>query len=110
MENVDTICEYTIIQGFRSNSNLLYIQSESQIYKYKYTNNNIKYYYCYNVKCKVGVAIDNNNAILCRKLKTSSQVHEHGPQNELYEKFKLINSIKSEVKNAPLKEIKKRQT
>lgn len=93
MENVNTVFEYTIIPGFRKNSKLLYIEKEEQIYKYKYTSRNIKYYYCYNKNCKVGVAVDFNNLIHCRKIKNSNSVHDHEKQNILFDKLKIINAI-----------------
>lgn len=98
----EQIFEYVLIPGFRASSQLLYIKDEEQIFKYKYSKNNIKYYYCYEKNCNVGVSVDFNNTIYCRK-SGKFQVHNHGAQSELFGKLKVINQIKNSVKKAPIK-------
>lgn len=98
----EEIFEFKFIPGFRTNSNLLYIEAQEQIFAFKYKKMNTAYYYCYNKNCNVGVAIDFNSTMYCRRC-GKNKVHNHGSQIEIIKKLKIMNSVKCEVRKAPLK-------
>ncbi|XP_067641239.1 uncharacterized protein [Eurosta solidaginis] len=92
--------EFEYINGFRSNSRLVYTKDEKQIYmKKNYYNNGVRYQ-CYSKNCVLSVFIDEQER--CRKLH-AYHVHKHPTQEQLKTKMQISQKIKNACKNASLK-------
>lgn len=91
---------YKFVPGLRKNSNLLFVESENELYKLKDKSAKYDRYVCYQKECHVSVSIDVITK-KCQKLNKKS--HEHGSQEEFIKKLELINNIKLKCENVNLK-------
>lgn len=90
-------CEF--LKGKRSDSNLLYVKDEKQIYKKNFASKKKTTYLCYIKNCKSRVYLNNNNGdLMCHKVSNFIE-HNHDNQEMDYKQFKLLNEIKTECKS-----------
>ncbi|XP_017475566.1 PREDICTED: uncharacterized protein LOC108365875 isoform X2 [Rhagoletis zephyria] len=91
---------FEYINGFRSNSMLVYTKDEKQIYRKTNIYNKGRRYVCYIKSCRASVFIDEYE--ICKKL-NDSQSHNHPTQEVLKDKMIISQNIKEACKSASLK-------
>ncbi|XP_036332044.1 uncharacterized protein LOC118743463 isoform X2 [Rhagoletis pomonella] len=91
---------FEYINGFRSNSMLVYTKDEKQIYRKTNIYNKGTRYVCYIKSCRASVFIDEYE--ICKKL-NDSQSHNHPTQEVLKDKMIISQNIKEACKSASLK-------
>lgn len=92
--------DFEIVPGYRTSSNLLWVQSENCFFKqnvYSKTHNGIAYT-CYDEDCKARKVLADNGT----KLITINSTHvPHLPMNKMYKELYYLNLMKELCKSEP---------
>lgn len=88
---------YKMITGKKSNSVLLYVIEEKQLFKVKSKTNKKTYYVCYEKKCSARLELSVNG--FCSRPKKYTD-HNHGNQESKYNEITCIDDIRKDCLTA----------
>lgn len=88
---IGTVLQYSLMSGFRTNSNLLWCSSEKQFYVKNATSSRVGHgYTCYIDGCKARVHLKGTTCTVA-----NSTAHNHSDQSQLFINFTVLNRVKA---------------